>query len=163
MDRHCRHFGDLSSPPNVSSILKIGNDFMSGSLGHPNIIRDFPSRTRRVMRYVAENQTMVRDEGPPRGRRGLRGLRGLGLLQREGSKLEISFKGSESITVQQKSQQRIFRFSLAIPLATSITNHFEVSASRCATFTSVLTPDPVAPLTISPFVVKELAIAAISR
>jgi len=83
---------------------------MSGSLGHPNIIRDFPSRTRRVMRYVAENQTMVRDEGPPWGRRGLRGLRGLGLLQREGSKLEISFKGSESITVEQKSQQLIFRF-----------------------------------------------------
>ena len=83
---------------------------MSGSLGHPNIIRDFPSRTRRVMRYVAENQTMVRDEGPPSGRWGLRSVRGLGLLQREGSKLEISFKGSESITVEQKSQQPISRF-----------------------------------------------------
>ena len=127
---------------------------MSGSLGHPNIIRDFPSRASGIMRYVAENQTMICDEGP---------LGGLRLLQGEGSKLEISFKGSESITVEQKSQQRIFRFSLAIPLATSITNHFEVSASMCATFTSVLTPDPVAPLTISPFVVKDLAIAAISR
>ena len=136
---------------------------MSGSLGHPNIIRDFPSRTCRVMRYVAENQTMVRDEGPPRGRRGLRGLRGLGLLQREGSKLEISFKGSESITVEQKSQQLIFSFFVTIALATSITYHLGVSESMCATFTSVLTPDPVAPLIISPLVVKDLAIAAISR
>ena len=130
---------------------------MSGSLGHPNIIRDFPSRTRRVMRYVAEDQTMICDKGPPRG------LRGLRLLQGEGSKLEISFKGSEFITVEQKSQQRIFRFSLAIALVTSIPNHFGVSESICATFTSVLTPDPVAPFTISPLVVKDLAIAAISR
>ena len=133
---------------------------MSGSLGHPNIIRDFPSRTRRVMRYVAEDQTMIRDKGPPRGRRGLRSL---GLLQREGSKLEISFKGSESITVEQKSQQLIFRFFVTLALATSITYHLGVSESMCATFTSVLTPDPVAPLIISPLVVKDLAIAAISR
>ena len=130
---------------------------MSGSLGHTNIIRDFPSRTRRVMRYIAKDQSMICDKGPPRG------LRGLRLLQGEGSKLEISFKGSESITVEQKSQQRIFRFSLTIALSTSIPNHFGVSESICATFTSVLTPDPVAPFTISPLVVKDLAIAAISR
>ena len=91
------------SSPNVSSIFKIRNDFMSGSLGHTNIIRDFPSRTRRVMRYVAEDQTMIRDEGPS--------TKGLRLLQSEDSKLEISFnKGSESITVEQKSQQPIYRF-----------------------------------------------------
>ena len=93
---------------------------MSGSLGHPNIIRDFPSRTRRVMRYVAEDQTMICDKGPPRG------LRGLRLLQGEGSKLEISFKGSESITVEQKSQQSIRRFYLALVPAISTTNHFAV-------------------------------------
>ena len=74
---------------------------MSGSLGHPNIIRDFPSRTRWVMRYVAEDQTMICNKGPLGGRR---------LLQGEGSKPEISFKGSESITVEQKSQQPISRF-----------------------------------------------------
>ena len=74
---------------------------MSGSLSHPNIIRDFPSRTRWVMRYVAEDQTMICNKGPLGGRR---------LLQGEGSKPEISFKGSESITVEQKSQQPISRF-----------------------------------------------------
>ena len=90
---------------------------MSGSLGHPNIIRDFPSRTRRVVRYVAEDQTMIGDKCP---------LGGLRLLQGKGSKPEISFKGSESITVEQKSQQPISRFYLAIVSAMSTTNHFAV-------------------------------------
>ena len=76
---------------------------MRSSLGHSNIIRYFPSRTRRVMRYVAEDQTMICDKGP---------LGGLRLLQGDGSKPEISFKGSESITVEQKSQQPINRFYL---------------------------------------------------
>ena len=90
---------------------------MSGSLGHPDIIRDFPSRASGIMRYVAENQTMICDEGP---------LGGLRLLQGEGSKPEISFKGSESITVEQKSQQPISRFYLAIVSAMSTINHFAV-------------------------------------
>ena len=105
------------SSPNVSGIFKIGNDFMSGTLRHSDIIGDFPSSSSRIMRYIAEDQTMIRDEGPPSG---------LSLLQNEGSKLENSFKGFESITVEQKSQQPISRFSLAITLATSITDHFGV-------------------------------------
>ena len=75
---------------------------MSGSLGHPNIIRDFPSRASGIMRYVAENQTMICDEGP---------LGGLRLLQGKASKLGISIKKIESITVEQKSQQIKGRFS----------------------------------------------------
>ena len=90
---------------------------MRSSLGHSNIIRYFPSRTRRVMRYVTEDQTMICDKGP---------LGGLRLLQGEGSKPEISFKGSESITVEQKSQQRIRRFYLTVVPAISTTNHFAV-------------------------------------
>ena len=90
---------------------------MRSSLGHSNIIRYFPSRTRRVMRYVAEDQTMICDKGP---------LGGLRLLQGEGSKPEISFKGSESITVEQKSQQSIRRFYPALVPAISTTNHFAV-------------------------------------
>ena len=90
---------------------------MRSSLGHSNIIRYFPSRTRRVMRYVAEDQTMICDKGP---------LGGLRLLQGEGSKPEISFKGSESITVEQKSQQSIRRFYFALVPALSTTNHFAV-------------------------------------
>ena len=107
------------SSPNVSSIFKIRNDFMSGTLRHADKIGDFPSSTSRIMRYIAEDQTMIRDEGPS--------TKGLRLLQSEGSKLEISFnKGSESITVEQKSQQPLYRFSLAISLATSIKDHFGV-------------------------------------
>ena len=90
---------------------------MRSSLGHSNIIRYFPSRTRRVMRYVAEDQTMICDKCP---------LGGLRLLQGEGSKPEISFKGSESITVEQNSQQPISRFYLAIVSAMSTINHFAV-------------------------------------
>ena len=90
---------------------------MRSSLGHSNIIRYFPSRTRRVMRYVAEDQTMICDKGP---------LGGLRLLQGDGSKPEISFKGSESITVEQKSQQSIRRFYFALVPALSTTNHFAV-------------------------------------
>ena len=75
---------------------------MSGSLGHPNIIRDFSSRASGIMRYVAENQTMICDEGP---------LGGLRLLQGKASKLGISIKEIESITVEQKSQQIKGRFS----------------------------------------------------
>lgn len=90
---------------------------MRSSLGHSNIIRYFPSRTRRVMRYVAEDQTMICNKGP---------FGGLRLLQGEGSKPEISFKGSESITVEQKSQQSIRRFYLALVPAISTTNHYVV-------------------------------------
>ena len=75
---------------------------MSGSLSHPNIIRDFPSRASGIMRYVAENQTMICDKGP---------LGGLRLLQGKASKLGISIKEVESITVEQKSQQIRGRFS----------------------------------------------------
>ena len=75
---------------------------MSGSLGHPNIIRDFSSRASGIMRYVAENQTMICDEGP---------LGGLRLLQGKASKLGISIKKIESIKVEQKSQQIKGRFS----------------------------------------------------
>ena len=90
---------------------------MRGPLGHPNIIRDFPSRTRRVVRYVAEDQTMIGDKCP---------LGGLRLLQGKGSKPEISFKGSESITVEQKSQQPIRRFYLTLISAMSTNFHFAV-------------------------------------
>ena len=60
---------------------------------------------------------MICDKGP---------LGGLRLLQGEGSNTEISFKENESITVEQKSQQPISRFYVAIVSTMSTTNHFAV-------------------------------------
>ena len=60
---------------------------------------------------------MICDEGP---------LGGLRLLQGKASKLGISIKEIESITVEQKSQQPISRFYLAIVSAMSTINHFAV-------------------------------------
>ena len=69
---------------------------------NPNVVSNFTSSTGRIMRYVAEDQTMICDEGP---------LGGLRLLQGKASKLGISIKEIESITVEQKSQQIKGRFS----------------------------------------------------
>ena len=49
----------------ISSLFKVGDYFVGGSFSNPDTLRNFSSCARVIVRYVAEYQSVVRDEGPP--------------------------------------------------------------------------------------------------
>ena len=54
-------------PFDVTGIFQIGNDFMGGTLGDPDMVRYIPRRVIGIAVDIAKHQAVVGDERPPRG------------------------------------------------------------------------------------------------
>ena len=57
------------SPPDLTAFdipcrFQVRDYIVSGPLGYPDVVSDFPSRMTRVVGEIAEDQTVVGDQGP---------------------------------------------------------------------------------------------------